>query len=97
MATWSGHETCWASLTEQIGQMLEQQRFLVGALLPMLTQRLRLDSAMTSAAFESRALSRSLVLRTWRGLLQGEDQLPDDWTGRLGVLVGRPATALRRR
>lgn len=44
-----------------------------------LERRLTLDKAMTSKRFGNKALKRSLVIDTWKGTLQNESSLPDDW------------------
>ncbi|KAF8224742.1 hypothetical protein L208DRAFT_471264 [Tricholoma matsutake] len=43
---------------------------------------------MTSPKFEMKAMSKELVLETWKGTLHKEDGLPDDWMGVARVLVG---------
>lgn len=53
-----------------------------------INDRLELDSLMTSPKYEKKALSKDLVLETWKGVLHEEDKLPDDWMGVAGVLVG---------
>ncbi|KAJ3721118.1 hypothetical protein C8R42DRAFT_721844 [Lentinula raphanica] len=52
--------------------------------------RLELDRNMTSARYEKRALSKRLVLQTWKGVLLNKGRLPKDWTDERinGVLVG---------
>ncbi|KAJ6485452.1 hypothetical protein C8R47DRAFT_980195 [Mycena vitilis] len=51
--------------------------------------RLALDCQMTNKTrYEKKALPKSLVLKTWSGVIQHEDTLPDDWTGEPQVLVG---------
>ncbi|KAJ3999730.1 hypothetical protein F5050DRAFT_1797644 [Lentinula boryana] len=52
--------------------------------------RLDLDRNMTSQRYEKKALSKRLVLQTWKRVLMNEENLPKDWTdGRIdGVLVG---------
>lgn len=57
--------------------------------------RLVFDQAMTKPSFGPKALKRGTVLRTWQGVLQDEDNLPPDWVGGPGVLVGRPAPEQR--
>lgn len=42
-------------------------------------RRLTLDRAMTHKKFEKRALKLSVVRNTWRGILQNESDMPDDW------------------
>ncbi|KAJ7328386.1 hypothetical protein DFH08DRAFT_709582 [Mycena albidolilacea] len=50
--------------------------------------RLKLDCKMTDRMFEKKAIPVKKVLHTWKGILKGEDKLPDDWTGSAEVLVG---------
>jgi ribonuclease HI len=50
--------------------------------------RLKLDCKMTDRMFEKKAIPIKKVLQTWKGILKGEDKLPDDWTGSAEVLVG---------
>ena len=50
--------------------------------------RLTLDVAMTHRRYGRKALPRSTVLNTWRGTLRGEENLPADWIGEPGLLVG---------
>ncbi|KJA14633.1 hypothetical protein HYPSUDRAFT_150122 [Hypholoma sublateritium FD-334 SS-4] len=53
-----------------------------------LNRRLRLDQAMARKKMtEWRKLNKNLVLNTWRGSLNREAQLPEDWIGEKGVLV----------
>ncbi|KAH9829971.1 uncharacterized protein C8Q71DRAFT_685566, partial [Rhodofomes roseus] len=54
----------------------------------MLNKRLQLDMSMTHRRFGRQALRKDIVIGTWRGTLQDEYALPDDWTGTKGVLVG---------
>jgi hypothetical protein len=49
--------------------------------------QLKLDSKMTDRMFEKKAIPVRKV-HTWKGILKGEDKLPDDWTGSTEVLVG---------
>ncbi len=51
-------------------------------------QRLELDCLMTCNRFGKKALQKDLVLRTWSGVIENEQQLPRDWTEFDGVLVG---------
>ncbi|KAJ7762258.1 hypothetical protein B0H16DRAFT_1661894 [Mycena metata] len=50
--------------------------------------RLQLDCSMTHPRYERKALPAATVLKTCKGILDGEAQLSDDWTGVSGVLVG---------
>jgi hypothetical protein len=53
-----------------------------------INDRLELDCLMTSPKYGGEAMSKDLVLETWKGTLHKEDKLPDDWTGVARVLVG---------
>ncbi|KAI0362617.1 hypothetical protein OH77DRAFT_1416886 [Trametes cingulata] len=54
-------------------------------------ERLRVDVAGTNKRACGRlAVPRSVVLKTWGGLLEGEGGLPNDWIDVPGVLVGMP-------
>lgn len=59
----------------------------------MINDRLKLDQNMTNPAYGKKALHKRLVIATWRGTLYREEELPYDWTGASGVLVG---SVLRR-
>jgi ribonuclease HI len=51
--------------------------------------RLRIDCMQTNEKrFEVKALSCSKVTATWRGILQNEEYLPENWASNPGVLVG---------
>ncbi|KAJ3982360.1 hypothetical protein F5890DRAFT_1415895 [Lentinula detonsa] len=51
--------------------------------------RIELDRLMTTTQFRKRCLSKGLVERTWKNVITDNDNLPDEWTGEAGVLVGR--------
>lgn len=54
-----------------------------------LEHRLILDQAMSHRKYEKKAINKETVLRTWRGLLKNEEDLPDDWLCTpAGFLVG---------
>ncbi|KAF5376294.1 hypothetical protein D9615_008538 [Tricholomella constricta] len=53
-----------------------------------LNDRLDLDQRMTDKRYREKALPRKLVLDTWAGALHKEENLPEDWIGVNGVLVG---------
>jgi hypothetical protein len=53
-----------------------------------INNRLELDCLMTSPKYEKKAMSKDLVLETWKGILHEEDKLPVDWMGMARVLVG---------
>lgn len=50
--------------------------------------RLKMDCLMTNKKYERKALSKQLVLQTWRNTLANEDEIPNDWVSNTGVLVG---------
>ncbi|KAH9850898.1 hypothetical protein C2E23DRAFT_733868 [Lenzites betulinus] len=54
-----------------------------------INERLRIDMDRTSRKWKKRRLPPKTVLDTWRGTLQDEASLPEDWTGMAGVLVGK--------
>ncbi len=54
-----------------------------------LNRRLRIDQGLTARRLDKKALDRSVVIDTWEPLLVNRSDLPDDWIGRPGVLVGR--------
>jgi len=54
----------------------------------MLNDHLGMDCQMTQWRYETRALPKGLVLKTWEGVLKDEETLPKDWTVESGVLVG---------
>ncbi|KAJ7049014.1 hypothetical protein C8F01DRAFT_1003308 [Mycena amicta] len=54
-----------------------------------INRRITIDRLLTNKAkYGSKSLRKSLVLRTWAGTLDSEDDLPRDWTRSTGVLVG---------
>ncbi|KAI0716316.1 hypothetical protein C8Q76DRAFT_723701 [Earliella scabrosa] len=54
-----------------------------------LDRRLNMDQALTSPKLRRDAAKKQVVKKTWTGVLANERDLPDDWVGRPGVLVGR--------
>ncbi|KZP20386.1 hypothetical protein FIBSPDRAFT_742232, partial [Athelia psychrophila] len=50
--------------------------------------RLELDRTLTKTKYEKKALPRSKVLQTWRRMIKDEKNLPPDWIGSKGVVVG---------
>ena len=50
--------------------------------------RLKLDCLMTHTKYERKALSKKLVIQTWKNMLLDEDLLPGDWASSTEVLVG---------
>jgi len=58
-----------------------------------INRRLTIDRALTNnARFGRHAVSEKLVRRTWSYCLNDEEELPDDWPCRKGVLVGISTT-----
>ncbi|KAK0213305.1 hypothetical protein DFS33DRAFT_1248256, partial [Desarmillaria ectypa] len=53
-----------------------------------INNRLKLDRLMTNKRFGKRALKHGIVKSTWKGVLRDEEQLPSNWVGASGVLVG---------
>ncbi|KAJ7183871.1 hypothetical protein C8R46DRAFT_1159208 [Mycena filopes] len=53
-----------------------------------MNMRLKMDCNMTDRKYEKKAVPTRTVLKTWKGVLMNEDQLPSDWTAATGVLVG---------
>ncbi|KAG1837674.1 hypothetical protein C8R48DRAFT_751614 [Suillus tomentosus] len=54
-----------------------------------INKRLKFDKLLTNTSkYGKSALRENLVLRTWSGVLKGEDNLPDNWIRKEGVLVG---------
>ncbi|KAJ6487897.1 hypothetical protein C8R45DRAFT_1053476 [Mycena sanguinolenta] len=54
-----------------------------------LNMRIAIDClCINKAKYGTRALKKSLVLKTWAGTLRDEDRLPTDWTRETRVLVG---------
>ncbi len=56
--------------------------------LKKINKRLELDRLMTYKRFGRKALSKEIVLKTWKGSINNEKNLPPDWTEVCGVLVG---------
>ncbi|OSD04674.1 hypothetical protein PYCCODRAFT_1488156 [Trametes coccinea BRFM310] len=55
-----------------------------------LNARLAIDQQLTRPVKGRAYLDRTAVLKTWRGLLEDEASLPEDWIFRRRVLVGMP-------
>ncbi|KAI0686120.1 hypothetical protein C8T65DRAFT_712418 [Cerioporus squamosus] len=55
-----------------------------------LNRRLRIDQGLTVTRLQKKAVSRDLVLSTWDSMVLNRDNLPEDWIGKPGVLVGIP-------
>ncbi|RDX49565.1 RnaseH-domain-containing protein, partial [Lentinus brumalis] len=56
----------------------------------VLNRRLRIDQGLTARRLDKRALERQLVLDTWNPIIVRRSDLPDDWIGKPGILVGTP-------
>ncbi|KAK0421779.1 hypothetical protein EV421DRAFT_1724225, partial [Armillaria borealis] len=56
--------------------------------LKSVNDRLDLDCLMTNKRFGKKALKHEVVKKTWKGILKDEKQLPSNWAGAAGVLVG---------
>jgi len=51
--------------------------------------RLALDCALTDTMkYGKKGLRKSVVRKTWTGVLRDEDRLPEEWFRESGVLVG---------
>ncbi|KAF5376341.1 hypothetical protein D9757_008664 [Collybiopsis confluens] len=53
-----------------------------------ITTRLELDCILMSGKFRKKGVTKGAIRRTWKDVLQDADNLPDNWTGEAGVLVG---------
>ncbi|KAK0203623.1 hypothetical protein DFS33DRAFT_1374098 [Desarmillaria ectypa] len=53
-----------------------------------MNRRMKLDSILSDQKKYKTAIQKSLVLKTWQGMLLKESSLPEDWTKEGGVLVG---------
>ncbi|KAK0486816.1 ribonuclease H-like protein [Armillaria luteobubalina] len=61
-----------------------------------MNQRLTIDRLLVNRCrYGSKALTKALVLSTWRGTLLNERSLPEDWIDQDGVLVGIVAQCKR--
>ncbi|KAF7325075.1 hypothetical protein MKEN_00550200 [Mycena kentingensis (nom. inval.)] len=58
--------------------------------LKAINSRLEMDCALTNTTkYGKKALRKGLIKATWKGTLENEISLPDDWMSReTGVLVG---------
>ena len=54
----------------------------------IMNYRLKIDCLMTNRKYERKALSKTLVIQTWKNTLLDEDSLPREWVSYTGVLVG---------
>ncbi|KAJ3729800.1 hypothetical protein C8R42DRAFT_570274 [Lentinula raphanica] len=52
--------------------------------------RLELDCLLMNGKFLKGQLDKRVVERTWQEVLTEQDNLPEDWMGEAGVLVGLP-------
>ncbi|KAI0650599.1 hypothetical protein C8Q79DRAFT_900271 [Trametes meyenii] len=65
--------------------------------LSTMRRRLEIDRALTSARLlGKKALQDETVLATWRGTLENEGELPENWVKGPGVLVGKPEARRHR-
>jgi len=63
-----------------------------------INSRLTIDSLSTNVRkFGKKATKAKLVLQTWEGCLQNNEELPQNWCGRKRVLVGIALVRRRRR
>ncbi|THU84579.1 hypothetical protein K435DRAFT_687218 [Dendrothele bispora CBS 962.96] len=62
----------------------------------MINEHIQLDRRMTSWKYGRQSISPKLVKATWKGLLEREHSLPDDWVTNSGVLVGIESDLCRR-
>jgi len=62
-----------------------------------INKRLRLDRALTNRrVYESKALHHRLVRETWEQVVEYKEDLPENWVGQMGVLVGIGRTGRRK-
>lgn len=54
----------------------------------VVNRRLRIEKQAVKAIYGRSTLNRDRVRHTWEGLLENENELPEDWTEATGVLVG---------
>lgn len=72
------NERKWPS-TQHIRLKLEKQ----------INIRIKMDCIHTNEyKFNKKTLNKNSVKNTWRGLLENENRLPNNWTSKPGVLVG---------
>ncbi|KAK0484920.1 hypothetical protein IW261DRAFT_1330832 [Armillaria novae-zelandiae] len=54
-----------------------------------MNERLQMDlAALKKKKARKRGISTETVLKTWKGVIKNEGDLPEDWTGTTGFLVG---------
>ncbi|EIW59710.1 uncharacterized protein TRAVEDRAFT_122133 [Trametes versicolor FP-101664 SS1] len=59
-----------------------------------LNKRVQMDQGATNVrTHKKRAIGKAKVSETWRGILQAESEIPEDWMHLTGVLVGIPSLA----
>lgn len=56
--------------------------------LKAVNDQLEIDCLMTRKKFGQKAQKPQKVQQTWKGVLKDEEQLPRNWMGAAGVLVG---------
>ncbi|KAK0502693.1 hypothetical protein EDD18DRAFT_1063755, partial [Armillaria luteobubalina] len=62
-----------------------------------MNDRLQIDLAsLKRKKQKKRGISTESVLRTWSGVVKNEQDLPEDWTGTAGVLVGMASSIAGR-
>ncbi|KAK0505575.1 hypothetical protein EDD18DRAFT_1316386 [Armillaria luteobubalina] len=65
------------------------EREIKNRFLYSMNERLQTDlAAIRKKRARKRGISTESVLRTWKGVIKNERDLPEDWTGIAGVLVG---------
>uniref|UniRef100_A0A0W0FRJ7 Uncharacterized protein n=1 Tax=Moniliophthora roreri TaxID=221103 RepID=A0A0W0FRJ7_MONRR len=52
-----------------------------------INERLNLDRRLTDPKYERKALNQSTVKETWKGIIEKEGALPENWVTNTGVLV----------
>ncbi|KAF9030591.1 hypothetical protein BDZ89DRAFT_900707, partial [Hymenopellis radicata] len=57
-------------------------------LMKAINGRLRTDQQLASPRYGKKSISPNIVYHTWGGVLHNEQNLPDEWIGESGVLVG---------
>ncbi|KAK0459912.1 ribonuclease H-like protein, partial [Armillaria novae-zelandiae] len=71
------------------GNHMANDREIENKLLYVLNDRLQTDLAtLKKKKAKKRGISKETVLKTWGGMIKDERDLPEDWTGTAGVLVG---------
>ncbi|KAK0497100.1 hypothetical protein EDD18DRAFT_1160898 [Armillaria luteobubalina] len=71
------------------GNQMATDREIENKLLYVLNDRLQMDLAtLKKKKARKRGISKETILKTWGGMIKDERDLPEDWTGTAGVLVG---------